>query len=103
MAINHDHLHSTTDNAVSLKEDYRKISEMYIEATNQNGVLELENTELKIVIDELQKRIKELEHKLYGGSGQKCIQQIQVISKLETTVSNLENVQALENSQKENG
>lgn len=81
MAINHDHLHSTTDKAASLEEDYRKISKMYIEATNKNGVLELENTELKIVIDELQKRIKELE----------------------TTVSNLENVQALENSQKKNG
>lgn len=66
MAINHDHLHSTTDKAVSLEEDYRKISGMYIEATNKNGVLELENAELKTVIDELQKQIKELEHKLTG-------------------------------------
>ena len=26
MTISHDHLHSTTDKAVSLEEDYRKIS-----------------------------------------------------------------------------
>lgn len=47
MTINHDHLHGTTDKAVSLEEDYRKISAMYIDAINKSDKLDMENTELK--------------------------------------------------------
>lgn len=47
MTINHDHLHGTTDKAVSLEEDYRKISAMYIDAINKSDKLYMENTELK--------------------------------------------------------
>ncbi len=47
MTINHDHLHSTTDKAVSLEEDYRKISAMYIDAINKCDTIDMENTKLK--------------------------------------------------------
>lgn len=44
--INNDHFHSTTDKAVSLEEDYRKISELYIKEQQKNGELEMTNTRL---------------------------------------------------------
>ena len=44
--INNDHFHSTTDKAVSLEEDYRKISELYIKEQQKNGELEMTNTHL---------------------------------------------------------
>lgn len=47
MTINHDHLHSTTDKAVSLEEDYRKLSAMYIDAIIKSDSIDMENTKLK--------------------------------------------------------
>lgn len=44
--INNDHFHSTTDKAVSLEEDYRKISELYIKEQQKNGELEQINQNL---------------------------------------------------------
>lgn len=44
--INNDHFHSTTDKAVSLEEDYRKISELYIKEQQKNGELMMINTHL---------------------------------------------------------
>lgn len=47
MTINLDHLNGTTDKAVSLEEDYRKISAMYIDAINKSDSIDMENTKLK--------------------------------------------------------
>lgn len=44
--INNDHFHSTTDKAVILEEDYRRISELYIKEQQKNRELEMTNTHL---------------------------------------------------------
>lgn len=107
MTINHDHLHGTTDKAVSLEEDYRKISAMYIDAINKSDKLDMENTELKWDIvsyrfENKALRLELLKWKLssirktkivgidYEYNKRKTSQKFRIIMKLEDRIRKLE-------------
>ena len=107
MTINNDHLHGTTDKAVSLEEDYRKISAMYIDAINKSDKLDMENTELKWDIvsyrfENKALRIELLKWKLssirktrflsmdHGYNRRKASQKYRIMLKLEERIQKLE-------------
>lgn len=75
--INNDHFHSTTDKAVSLEEDYRKISELYIAEQNKCGHLEA--------------RIKELDEQLHELDERECVLCKKKIKELEAENERLKN------------